>query len=303
MKLLVTGATGFLGRNVLDLLANDERWETHALTRSGPRTDWPDVEWHNADFTNVSSMKVVMGSIRPSHLLNLAWIGGELREQRYNSPLNHTWGATTAKIVDLFRESGGERLVSSGSCLEYGGTPSPWDEHAGTTPDTAYGEGKLAASEAVLMLPEISSAVGRIFFTFGPHEDRRRLVADVITSLLLDTEVALSAGHQTRDYLHTSDVARALITLLGSDGQGVYNIGAGRSWPVAELAEEIGRQLDRQNLLQFGARPSGADTADDMTATTDRIRRLGWTPAFNLETGLADCIDWWRRELKKNGEL
>ena len=141
-----------------------------------------------------------------------------------------------------------------------------------------------------------TAAVARIFFCYGRHEQRERLVPSIITSLINDVPLDLTEGRQLRDYLDGRDIARALWLLLNSDAEGAFNIGSGVSVEVRHLAEIVGNALGRPELLRFGARPEGPDTAREILADTSRIRSVvGWEPSITLEEGLQDSIAWWRQ--------
>jgi nucleoside-diphosphate-sugar epimerase len=82
-----------------------------------------------------------------------------------------------------------------------------------------------------------SSAWGRIFFLYGPHEHPDRLVASVIRSILAGQPARTSHGRQIRDYLYADDVADAFVAVLDRGAQGVsgpYDIGTGVGTTIAD---------------------------------------------------------------------
>ncbi len=133
-----------------------------------------------------------------------------------------------------FRAAGGTRVVTAGSCLEYDWNYGYCSEVA-TPLRAAHALRHLQARAAAADVGAddaarwFTSAWGRIFFLYGPHEHPDRLVASVIRSLLAGEPARTSHGNQVRDYLYAGDVADAFVALLESDVTGPINIASGRA--------------------------------------------------------------------------
>ena len=294
-KVVVTGATGFLGRNVVALL-DPSVYEVHAITRRHePAADeGVAVSWHQADVVVDPRLHGLLRDIRPEVLLHLAWLGGSGAD-RYASAENDLWADASLALIEEFGTAGGRRAVLAGSVVEWGSVAGTLREDTPAVPTSAYGSAKLALANAALAHSAVKVAVGRVFFAYGPHEDPNRLVPAVVRALLRAEPIALSSGAQIRDFLHAQDVANAFLGLLEVQTTGFVNIGSGIGISVRAVAGEIGRQLGREDLLQFGARPDGPDQAPIWVADNTLLRcATGWAPRFDLRTGLADCIQWWR---------
>lgn len=301
-RVLVTGGAGFLGRAMIARL-HAAGAEVIATTRSTLPQDAPDgITWAKADLTDAGAITALMADHRPSHLMALAWhMGGGYQQ----SPENYRWLQHSIDLIFAFAEAGGTRLVFCGSCMEYDWSlEEPFVEGVSAlNPNTDYGAAKAALSrifEPLCARLGVSGAWARPYFLYGPGENPRRLAADVIVSLLEGREALCGAGTQRRDFLHVGDVADAMATLLASDLTGPVNIGSGQAIAMADLITEIGRQIDRPELIKLGARPPRAGEPELVEADPTRLRDgLGWHPTFTLETGVADTIAWWRRELAK----
>jgi nucleoside-diphosphate-sugar epimerase len=139
----------------------------------------------------------------------------------------------------------------------------------------------------------LSSAWGRVFFLYGPHEHPSRVVAYVTQSLLGGKEALCSDGTQMRDFLHVEDVASAFVSMLDSDIRGAVNIGSGRAVALREVLLKIGELTGRMELLRFGER-SSAGEAPAFWANSQRLLQCGWAPRYDLTRGLAHTVDWWR---------
>lgn len=270
--------------------------ELHTTTRrSDAAAGQPLV--HHVDLADHESVRRLMTEVRPTHLCHLAWVGPEHKD-RYHSPENHRLAEASQSMFEAFRDSGGERLVHLGSCIEYGNdAPGVRVETQPLAPDTAYGEAKATVSNFVSDLIDggLSAAVARPFFCYGPYEQKERLVPSLILALDQGKTIDLTEGRQRRDYLDVRDIAEALLSLLLTpQATGPFNIGAGIGVEVRSIAEHLGRIAGRPELLNFGGRPEGADSAPEIVANIGRITAVtDWKPTITLEQGLGYATDWW----------
>lgn len=300
-RILVTGATGFIGKATLAALAGGDD-EVIGIHRAETPPDIPGIDWRRGDLTDMAATAALVAETRPTHLVALGWYMGPGNQQAVE---NFRWIQYAIDLLFAFAEAGGERVVFCGSCMEYDWSREAKLHETGTPlcPDTEYGAAKAALFRAYGPLTAklgLSAAWARPFFLYGPGESPRRLAADVIISCLEGREALCSHGRQRRDFLHVEDVGRAMAALLGSDLTGPVNIGSGTAIPLATLIEEAGRQAGRPDLIRLGARPARPNDAPLVEADATRLtEELGFVPRFDLETGIADTVAWWRRELEK----
>jgi nucleoside-diphosphate-sugar epimerase len=212
---------------------------------------------------------------------------------------NFRWVSAGLQLLEAFSSHGGQRFVGVGSCAEY-------DWHFGSlseattplNPATPYGICKHAfqlLSRSFAKSTGLSAAWGRLFFLYGPHEHRNRLVASVISSLLNEESALCSLGQQERDFLYVLDAADALVSLLDSDVEGPINIGSGEAISVADVVTQIGEQMGKPELIRLGAIPSPKNEPPLLTADTTRLKsELRWSPKYPLADGLRETIEWWK---------
>lgn len=298
MKVLVTGATGFIGRHSIEMLLG-LGFEVHIVTRNIV-AEVNGIHSHQLNLFDGDATSKLINKIKPTHLLHFAW---EATPGVYWTSLdNLDWVEATLSIVKSFTAAGGKRLVVAGTCAEY-----DWSEEVSVEsktllkPATLYGTYKNATQlmlEAWSKETKLSSAWGRIFSVYGPHEHPSRLVSGVIRDLLLSKRTACRSGNLIRDYLHASDIALGFVKLLQSDHQGAVNISSGTGVSLGELVLQIGKKLGKENLLDISETSPTASNPARLIGDNNLLRTLDWRPHFNLDTGLDDTIYWWKKELK-----
>jgi nucleoside-diphosphate-sugar epimerase len=295
-RVLVTGASGCVGRHVVPILAS-RGWTVHAVaSKQSPAAANESVTWHQADLLDPAAIDTLVNRVQASHLLHLAWYIAPGRWAE--APENVAWVRASLALVEAFRQHGGERMVGAGSCLEY-----DWnygycqEDRTPKVPHTAYGACKHALQLATAALGRstgLSTAWGRVFFLYGPHEHPDRLVPSVIRALQTGEPARCSHGRQVRDYLYADDVAAAFASLLESDIVGPVNIASGQAVTLREIVLRIGDLMGRPELIRLGAIPAApTDTPLVVADVGRRDRELRWQPTTDLDEGLSRTIKWW----------
>jgi nucleoside-diphosphate-sugar epimerase len=293
-RVLVTGANGFIGRYALpELVARG--YEVYALARDTTKLPG-DIIGIRSDLLLPGESERVIDVVKPSHVLHLAW--NATPGQFWTALDNLDWVETSLRLSAAFAKSGGRRLVCAGSCAEYDWSYDLLEEGVTPlTPRTLYGKAKASVHQLLMEAAAqtgVSTAWGHVFFLYGPHEHSDRLIPQVISGLLRGNAIACTACTQERDFMHVSDVARALVTLLDSDWQGAANIASGHCGPIRVALDFLSELAGRDDLIQFGARPMPPDEPPRMAASTRALSEIGFVPEYGLNEGLAHTFEWWR---------
>jgi nucleoside-diphosphate-sugar epimerase len=296
-SVLITGVSGFLGRHIPRCVL-----ESGASVHTVGRTPWPEkadgVTFHNIDLLSADAAAFEkISEIGADTLVHVAWCTEP--GAYWTSIDNLRWLAASLQLVHAFVQGGGRRIVVAGTCAEY-----DWSYHTlierqtPLDPSTLYGQAKAALHKTLASYSEahnISFAWGHIFFPYGPHEKRSRLLSDLIFSLLNGIPMAVSEGRQIRDFLHVADAAAAIVKLAESDVQGPVNIASGDARPLRDIIAMVARETGRADLVQYGARPPIPNDPPCLAASVSRLRNeVGFNPHYGLEEGIKFTVDWWR---------
>jgi len=298
-RVLVTGATGFIGRHSLARL-QALGYEVHAV--SGQRVSTIGREgifWHQANLLALDKIEPLMAEVRPTHLLHFAWY--VVPGKYWTASENLSWVTATVSLMQSFAEYGGQRVVMAGTCAEYDWKFDYCSElFTPCRPATFYGVCKHSTQvllDAWSAQSSISSAWGRIFFLYGPGEHPSRLVSSVIRSLLQDEPARCTHGKQVRDVMYVEDVAAAFVALLNSNIEGAVNIASGNPVRLKDVIRIAADLVGRRELVELGAIPASANEPAVLIADIDRLRgQVGFSHQHSLQDGISRMVEYMKTE-------
>jgi GDP-4-dehydro-6-deoxy-D-mannose reductase len=302
---LVTGAAGFAGGHLLELLSG--RRDIVAWSRSSPPPELAaHARWQQVDLRDRDRVRAAVRDVRPSEVYHLAGVS-QVAESLIDpaKPLAvNVLG--THYLFDALRRAGVDcRVVIAGSATVYASSESPLIEDSPLVPGTPYGVSKLAQEELgarAVKEDGLQVVVARAFNHTGPRQMPTFMAPAVARQVALIErgviEPVLRIGNTTpkRDLSDVRDVVRAYEGLMRCGVPGVvYNVSTGVGRAVGEVLDAL---VTRSRVpLRIEVEPARLRSADIPVLVGDptRLRHAtGWQPTITFDRMIDDLLEYWR---------
>ena len=307
-NVLVTGATGFIGSHLVSALVSSGA-RVHAFARESSslerlKAHGNAVTIHSGDITDRDSIEKCFRSANPEVVFHLA---ADLRARHADPGLEKVEGifgvnvtGTLNVVLAAASSASVTKLVRTGSIGEYGHAATPFDELDRELPSSPYAASLVAAThlcQALQALVSFELVTVRPALVYGPGQDQRFFIAQLIRSCLDGVDFEMTEGTQTRDFVYVSDIVAGLLVVAtreGLDGE-VLNLASGNGHALIDVAELVVRLTGSTSGIRRGARRASDSEARDLVSLTSRARKLlGWRAEVGLEEGLRRTIDFER---------
>ncbi len=256
-RVLLTGATGFVGRHIHRALVEDGH-DVRVLIRPGTaeRLAAPAAIVETADLFTESPDNLSAACAGVDTLVHAAWY---VEPGRYlESEENLACLSGSLALARAAAEAGVGHFVGVGTCFEYALPSDRLAIDAPLKPETLYAATKVAlftALERYLAGKSVRFSWARLFYLHGEGEHPNRLVPYVKACLSAGKTAKLSAGTQLRDFLDVAEAGRMIARIVANEQAGAINICSGRAITLRAFVEEIADETGQRDLLEFGTAP------------------------------------------------
>ena len=304
-RVILTGATGFVGANLAEKLIEDGH-EVHLLLRDGYKA-WriehllSHLHLHRLNLLDRDGVAAEIQQIRPDWVFHLATYGAYSWQDDSMQAINTNY-LSTVNLVEACLKTGFETFINTGSSSEYGLKDHAPAENEYLEPNSYYAATKAATT---LFCRYIAQRHRRPIFTlrlysvYGAFEEPRRLIPSVILKgfngefpYLADPEVA-------RDFIFTEDVVHAylLVASLSTSlpvGE-VYNVGTGKQTSIKDVIETAKEVLKIKTEPVWGSMPNRSWDSTIWVADNNKLCALGWKPQYEFRSGFLKTVTWFQQ--------
>ena len=296
IKVMVTGATGFLGSHLVERLVAQGAAVT-ALSRRDAALSPDGAQWIKADLGDFEQVRDVFGRCRPEWIFHLSSQADGRPDLGLAVPILRAEVVPTVHVLSAASESKVRRLILPGSLEE----PDP-----GEVASSPYAAAKAASrlyANMFYLLDRLPVVIARIFMAYGPRQPAWKVIPSVARALLRGEAPEVGSPMRAVDWIYVSDVVDGMIRLAeveGVEGKTV-DIGTGALATVREVVEIL-VELTQAPVTPRYARVPARRLERTVRADSDATRReIGWSAQVSLRDGLRRTLDALRMEEARSG--
>lgn len=297
-KVLVTGASGFLGSHLCRRLCQYGA-EVHAVSRTLHSINQGCMQWWQGNFADLATVQNLLNRIKPDLIFHFS--GQSTAEPKLELVLGTFYSllTSTVNLLTAATQIGCRRILLTGSSME------PELGHMDSVLGSPYAAAKWASTAYGRMFHRLYQApvvIVRPFMTYGPSQNVSKLIPYVTLSLSREEPPKLSNGLWQADWVYVDDVIDGFMAAAHSpnvDGC-IIDLGSGSLVSIREVVQQITRLINSRVEPLFGALP---DRPLEQVRVADQAyayAKLGWKPKTSLDEGLRYTVDWYRRQLQNS---
>lgn len=286
MRLLITGANGFIGKNVCADAARAGHFVYALGSRREPASKCD--EYLQCDLGDPARLNSVLQAKQIDCCIHLAWIG--IPDYSYENSWNSV--RNSFNLLEEGYRAGIKHFIFTGSCFEYldpkGAIPEEWPIR-NTDAFTAAKTGLLGMARQYCLERQLDFHWVRPFYVIGPNQRANSVIPYVVKCLKNGQKPALRTAYNENDFIDVRDLSKAILRVAECDPeQQILNIGSGRATPIWSVAGEAMRAFGLEEEPCFQHHEDRISFCADIT----KIRQAtGWEPQIELARSIRDYID------------
>lgn len=306
-KILVTGATGFVGSNLIRKLLSKHH-QVHILKRNSTNI-WrikdiiSKLYVHEVDILDKENLSKLVKKVKPMVIFHLANLGSYGGVDPYIEPSLKINTLGTINLINSCDPIDYDCFINTGSSAEYGIKKKPMQETDLCEPITNYALSKLASTlyaQSYAKRTKKLLVTLRLFSPFGPYDHPARLIPNAIVKMLKGDALFVHNPFEVRDYIFVEDVIDAYLLCMKKaqylSGE-IFNIGSGKQTIIKDVIRLLSAELKSKSMICLNNNPVLNSNATLWQADIEKAKKqLGWYPKKTLIQALKETISWFKKQ-------
>lgn len=301
--ILVTGAAGFIGSNLIRKLISLDN-KVHIFVKKSTNL-WRikdiinQVKIHNISLTNLKQIEKSVKHFKPEIIYHLA-AHGSYPQQIDPPTIIKTNILGTANLITALNSINYKCFVNTGSSSEYGFKNKPMKETDLLAPESFYAATKATSTYFCQVIAKNFARpiiTLRPFSVYGPYEEPTRLIPTVIKNIIISKPVLLTSKTAKRDFIYVEDFVNCYLKipqLINKKLYGqVFNVGTGKQYSNEDIVKTVRQILKKKVIIRKGAYKNRTWDSDYWVGNISKAKRLlHWKPEHSLKEGLRKTVSW-----------
>lgn len=261
-KLLITGASGLLGKSILRKIITYNEYDVYAVTTNTDKLkSFENVNVIQSNLADRNERQKLISDVNPDIIIHLAW--NQKKSDFRNSDTNLQWLNISIDLLELFHKNKGKYFIFAGSSSEYDGSCGTFSETDDVVPKSLYGLCKKTFSEFGMNYFKDSNfkfLSTRLFTIYGPEDSHSfGAIPYIIRCIRNNEKIICKSPNTTRDYIYSDDAAEIIINLMKKNISGIINVASGKPQSMKEVFKTITEIYSKQKLLDINTENTQED--------------------------------------------
>ena len=302
MRIIITGAIGMLGKNLLEILNYNETEVTlfvrnkERLSKFVEKNIFENVTVVKGDIRNFDDCRRNIKDIDTViHLAAIVGSSSSVEEPR-DTCITNSFG--TLNVLEAMRLNDGENIIFPSSIAVYGNNINASESDMDKiSPLTPYDFSKFLSEQLCEMYSScysIKHLIFRFSHLYGKYQSENNLISDLFKKIKTNNVVEIG-NDVSRDFLNAKDAAGLITKFLNFKDSNVFNVGTGRETKISEVVQRISKIMNKK--IRVSSNPSlRRDVKLERWRERANIKKIegrGWKPSINLEKGLEELVRWY----------
>ncbi len=296
-EIIVTGGAGFIGSNLVSVLAKDNSVTVIDNMHTGTEANLTeDIKNNNVRLIKADSKDISKANVDPDYIFHLGMYSSTPMYKEDNNRV-HEVVEGAVKVFKYSIEKNAKTVFISSSSL-YNGLQMPYSEHLLPKVTDFYTEARYYVerlAELYTNLYNLDATGIRLFSVYGKREENKKQYANLVTQFiwaLRDNQpVIYGDGSQTRDFTNASDVVRAAILASAYKGYDIFNVGTGKSYSLNDTVKKINELSGKELKAQYVPNKINNYVAHTLADTRKSKEKLGFEAKVNLDEGIKELLN------------